>query len=290
MKNPVVWSRVGLSFWGGVDPKTGKVIDVKHPLAGVSLAGAVLAIPTSRGSCTGSQVLVELLLNGVAPAAIVLQHPDEVISLASIVAEEVFGCTLPVVSVGESGFEAVVRSSRARVSIGADGAAAVYLDGSRTGGASSSGGQQSLVVAHGHSATANNHVTLSPEDRRMLEGERGEACQVAMNIVLRMARLQGAVRLTDVSQVHIDGCIYTGAASLRFAEQLLAWGGRVAVPTSLNAISIDRRQWRELGIDGRELALEEKQAAAATGQVTLAHAWREALAAHGIGEMFLRAW
>ena len=52
------------------------------------------------------------------------------------------------------------------------------------------------------------------------------------------------------------------------------------VVVSSGAIALGRR---ELGIDSRELALEEKQAAAATGQVTLAHAWREALAAHGIG-------
>lgn len=56
--------------------------------------------------------------------------------------------------------------------------------------------------------------------------------------------------------------------------------GKNIVVVSSGAIALGRR---ELGIDGRELALEEKQAAAATGQVTLAHAWREALAAHGIG-------
>ena len=45
---------LGLSFWGGVDPFSGEVIDRHHPLSGQSLAGRVLAIPSGRGSCTGS--------------------------------------------------------------------------------------------------------------------------------------------------------------------------------------------------------------------------------------------
>ena len=61
---------------------------------------------------------------------------------------------------------------------------------------------------------------------------------------------------------------------------MLREAGKNVVVVSSGAIALGRR---ELGIDSRELALEEKQAAAATGQVTLAHAWREALAAHGIG-------
>ena len=70
-----------------------------------------------------------------------------------------------------------------------------------------------------------------------------------MQLVLRMAELQGASELLDVTQAHIDGCIYTGPASLRFAEQLVAWGARVRVQTTLNSISVDQRRWRALGID-----------------------------------------
>ena len=61
---------------------------------------------------------------------------------------------------------------------------------------------------------------------------------------------------------------------------MLREAGKNVVVVSSGAIALGRR---ELGIDGRELALEEKQAAAATGQVMLAHAWREAMATHGIG-------
>src|SRR5690606_15440457 len=55
--------------------------------------------------------------------------------------------------------------------------------------------------------------------------------------------------LLDITQAHIDGCIYTGPASLRFARQLADWGGRVKVPTTLNSISVDQRRWRQLGVD-----------------------------------------
>jgi predicted aconitase with swiveling domain len=50
----VLASTVGLSFWGGVDPETGIIIDRHHPLHGSSLAGKIFAIPGGRGSCTGS--------------------------------------------------------------------------------------------------------------------------------------------------------------------------------------------------------------------------------------------
>ena len=55
-------ARVGLSFWGGVDPSTGCVIDRSHPLHNTSITDRVLVLPGGRGSCTGSQVILELLL------------------------------------------------------------------------------------------------------------------------------------------------------------------------------------------------------------------------------------
>ena len=101
-------ANVPLSFWGGISPETGRVIDVSHPLLGECVTSRVLAIPNGRGSCTGSQVVLELLLNGTAPAAILLRECDEIISLGAIVAEELFGVPpLPVVSLGADGFERI---------------------------------------------------------------------------------------------------------------------------------------------------------------------------------------
>ena len=57
---PVLASGEGLSFWGGVDPLTGIVIDAHHPLCGQSIAGKILVMPTTRGSCSGSGVMLDL--------------------------------------------------------------------------------------------------------------------------------------------------------------------------------------------------------------------------------------
>src|SRR5579864_895204 len=62
-QGPVISTHEALSFWGGVDPATGRVIDAHHPLDGVSIAGAILLMPTSRGSCSGSGDRKSTLLN-----------------------------------------------------------------------------------------------------------------------------------------------------------------------------------------------------------------------------------
>ena len=93
---PLLWTDVGLSFWGGVDELTSTVIDHHHPLRGEAVKDAVLAIPNGRGSCTGSQVILELVLNGCAPAAIVMAQPDHIVALGVIIADEIFGKTIPV--------------------------------------------------------------------------------------------------------------------------------------------------------------------------------------------------
>jgi len=56
----VLATTLGLSFWGGVDPATARVIDAHHPLHGAVVAGAVLMMPTSRGSCSGSGMMLDL--------------------------------------------------------------------------------------------------------------------------------------------------------------------------------------------------------------------------------------
>ena len=92
-------------------------------------------------------------------------------------------------------------------------------------------------------------LTLTGEEQDMLAGERGPAVQLAMRIVTRMTPLYGATSLLPVTRAHIDGVIYSGPAGLDFAEHLAELGGRVAVPTSLNVMSMDREQWRDLGQD-----------------------------------------
>jgi predicted aconitase/predicted aconitase with swiveling domain len=238
----MLYSDTPLSFWGGVHPATGEVIDRHHPLSGQLIAGQVLAIPSGRGSCTGSSVLMEIILNGHGPAALVLEQPDEILALGAIVAELVFGRQLPVVSLGTESFRQL-RGAR-WVSLQANGQLTVSSEpgpGTALPKAEPASPPASSETSHG--------IDLSPADQAILDGAEGRARQVALQIVLRMAKLQGATELIDVVQAHIDGCIYTGSASLRFACQLRDWGGKVKIPTTLNAISVDQRRWRALGID-----------------------------------------
>lgn len=217
----VLYSDVPLSFWGGVDPTTGEVIDRHHPLSGETLAGRILAIPSSRGSCSGSGVILELILNGQGPLAILLERPEAIITLGVIVAEEVFGRSIPVHCLGTEAFHALADMSLVQVS--------------------DTAGDLSNAPA--------SQITLLGRDRALLDGRHGEAAQVAMRIVLRMAAVEGATELIDITQAHIDGCIYTGPGGLAFAERLRDLGGKVTVATTLNAISVDQRRWRSQGIE-----------------------------------------
>ncbi|MEC8710804.1 MAG: DUF126 domain-containing protein, partial [Pseudomonadota bacterium] len=83
---PVLACDEGLSFWGGVDPDTGAIIDAHHPQRGAVVSGQIVMMPTSRGSCSGSGVLLALALGGKAPAALVFREPEETLSLGALVA------------------------------------------------------------------------------------------------------------------------------------------------------------------------------------------------------------
>jgi predicted aconitase with swiveling domain len=108
-----------LSLWGGVDPTTGVIVDVRHPERGTSLAGVVLVMPAVRGSSSSSSVLAELLRAGVGPLGIVLGRPDQILAIGAVVAWELYGAVCPVVLV-EPPDEARVAGASA-LSIEADG-------------------------------------------------------------------------------------------------------------------------------------------------------------------------
>lgn len=90
-----------LSFWGGLDPATGIVIDPRHPQAGAEVTGRILVMPAGRGSSSSSSVLAEAIRAGTAPAAILLLEPDAIVALGAIVARELYGAAVPVVLVPE---------------------------------------------------------------------------------------------------------------------------------------------------------------------------------------------
>jgi predicted aconitase with swiveling domain len=86
-----------LSFWGGLDPTTGEVVDRHHPQSGTNVTGRILVMPSGRGSSSSSSVLAEAIRAGTAPAGVVLREPDGIVALGAVVAEELYGRTMPVV-------------------------------------------------------------------------------------------------------------------------------------------------------------------------------------------------
>ena len=77
-----------ISFWGGVDPKTGNIIDARHPERGKNIAGKILALPGMIGSSSAAAVMLELIHAGKAPAALIMPEPDAILLLGVIVAHE----------------------------------------------------------------------------------------------------------------------------------------------------------------------------------------------------------
>ena len=77
-----------ISFWGGVNPKTAEIADVRHPEFGQRIDGRVLLIPATIGSSSAAAILLELVHAGIAPAAVVLHEPDAILLLGLIVARE----------------------------------------------------------------------------------------------------------------------------------------------------------------------------------------------------------
>ena len=85
-----------LSFWGGVDPNTGVIIDVRHPQSGEVVSGRVLIMPAGRGSSSSASVLAEMIRLGTAPSRVVLDQPDPILLLGAWVAEELYGLELEI--------------------------------------------------------------------------------------------------------------------------------------------------------------------------------------------------
>ncbi|KAL4723092.1 hypothetical protein ACLX1H_009580 [Fusarium chlamydosporum] len=238
-------SNLELSFWGGVDPQTSEVIDRHHPLSGKHLQNTVLAIPGGRGSCTGSGVMLELLLNGKAPEAIIFERREDILTLGVMIAEEVFHQSIPVLVLKKEDFRQLLQLEGQMIYVD-DGHVSTTPILSKQHADLARDTESGLIL---ETTPALEGIKLSTLDQELLRGDYGEASRVAIRIVLRMAHLLGATRLMDITQVHVDGCVYTGPATLLLAERLRDWGGRVRVPTTLNSISVDQKRWRALGID-----------------------------------------
>lgn len=104
-EGPALVLRAPLSFWGGIDVKTGRIIDRSHPDLGRCVTGTILLMPGGRGSSSSSSVLAECLRRGTGPAGIVLAVPDPILTVGAIVAESLYGIRCPIVVCSTEGIE-----------------------------------------------------------------------------------------------------------------------------------------------------------------------------------------
>lgn len=76
-----------ISFYGGVDPDTGKIVEKNHPLEGQTITGKILVFPQGKGSTVGSYVIYSLKKNGKAPAAIINEETETIVAVGAIISE-----------------------------------------------------------------------------------------------------------------------------------------------------------------------------------------------------------
>ena len=110
-RGPALKLSAPISFWGGVDPASARIVQANHPDRGAVVAGTVLAIDRTIGSSSSSAVLLELLYREIAPAALILAHPDAILSLGVIVAAEMQFPTIPAIRSPLDGIETGMRLS-----------------------------------------------------------------------------------------------------------------------------------------------------------------------------------
>ena len=116
----VLLSKDPISFLGGVDPKTGKIVEKGHPLEGKSIAGKILVFPRGKGSTVGTYVIFQLKKNGKAPAAMINIESEIIVAVGAILAE------IPMIdqlqgdgySMIKGGMKATVNASEGYVEVG----------------------------------------------------------------------------------------------------------------------------------------------------------------------------
>jgi len=106
-------SSEAVGFLGGVDPKTGDVIEKGHPLEGRNVAGRVLVFPHGKGSTVGSYVMLQLAKNKKAPAAIINVSAEPIIAVGAIISK------IPMVDKPEKDIYKLVRDGQ-RIEVDGD--------------------------------------------------------------------------------------------------------------------------------------------------------------------------
>lgn len=184
--------------------------------------------------------ILELILAGTAPLGLIFEVPEQILTLGAIVARRLFGKSIPVVALSTVDFSLLSSYKHATI------------DGENVNAGTVVSPLPEQIDLQS-AKSVDTPLKLTDDDRALLAKGSKNAKGLAMEILIEFAKVQGATSLVSVSQAHIDACVYTGPASLLFAESLLNLSeARVAVPTSMNSISIDQRRWREIGMEAEK--------------------------------------
>ena len=76
-----------ISFYGGVDPNTGVVLEKGHELEGITIKNKILVFPQGKGSTVGSYTLYRMKKNGIAPIAMVNKETETIVAVGAIISE-----------------------------------------------------------------------------------------------------------------------------------------------------------------------------------------------------------
>ncbi|WP_066456521.1 aconitase X [Anaerotruncus rubiinfantis] len=86
-------------------------------------------------------------------------------------------------------------------------------------------------------------MKLTDYEKELLNGDHGEAVQMAMRVLYDLGEYYGADDFVEITACHDDSTVYFGEAQVAFAEYLAAMGAKFAVPTSTNACALDMERW-----------------------------------------------
>ncbi len=75
-----------ISFFGGLNPEKGIIIERGHELKGMCVTGKILVFPRGKGSTVGSYVIYAMKKKGTAPAAIINIETEPIIAAGCVIA------------------------------------------------------------------------------------------------------------------------------------------------------------------------------------------------------------
>ncbi len=107
-----------ISFWGGIDPGSGSIIDVHHLQHGDCIRGRILLLPGTCGSTAGPGALLETICAGNGPCGILLTAPDTVCVIAVTASMQLGMPAIPVLALDASDSGRVKSRARWRISGG----------------------------------------------------------------------------------------------------------------------------------------------------------------------------